>query len=389
MSFRSTPLLLATSFVAAGLSLAGNAFAHGTMTTPVSRVYACFQGNPENPTNPACAAAKAIGGSQAFYDWNGINQANANGNHQAVVPDGKLCSGNNPTFRGLDVNRSDWQTTPIQPDANGRFTFVFKATAPHATRDWRFFVTREGWQPGSPLRWADLQEFCTLGNTPLSADGTYKLQCTLPQRTGQHVIYNTWQRSDSTEAFYACMDVRFQGGGGTAPATQWQDAGPVTARGELPVGTTLALRVFNANGNDVERVEATLASGQTAAAQWPLVLARTVNASAQHARVGVLSNGVITPAASATDNRVYLKDGNRFQLDTRVPDAGTPSPGGDFDHVYPAGIGSYVPGQTVVKGPDGKLYACRPFPEGAWCNVNAEAYRPGVGSAWRDAWVPY
>ncbi|WP_251280219.1 lytic polysaccharide monooxygenase, partial [Enterobacter hormaechei] len=90
----------------------------------------------------------------------------------------------------------------------------------------------------------------------------------LPQRTGQHVIYNTWQRSDSTEAFYTCMDVRFQGGGGTAPAPQWQDAGPVTARSELPVGTTLALRVFNANGNDVERVEATLASGQTAPAQW-------------------------------------------------------------------------------------------------------------------------
>ncbi len=151
-----------------------------------------------------------MGGSQAFYDWNGINQANANGNHQAVVPDGKLCSGNNPTFRGLDVNRSDWQTTPIHADANGKFTFVFKATAPHATRDWRFFVTRDGWQPGSPLRWADLQEFCTLGNTPLSADGTYKLQCTLPQRTGQHVIYNTWQRSDSTEAFYTCMDVRLK-----------------------------------------------------------------------------------------------------------------------------------------------------------------------------------
>ena len=71
----------------------------------------------------------------------GINQANANGNHQAVVPDGKLCSGNNPTFRGLDLERSDWQTTPIQPDANGKFTFVFKATAPHATR-WSTRVLR-------------------------------------------------------------------------------------------------------------------------------------------------------------------------------------------------------------------------------------------------------
>ena len=375
--------------VVAGLALSGSAFAHGTMTKPLSRVKQCHEGNPENPTNPACAAAKAIGGAQPFYDWSAIAHGNANGNHRELVRDGELCSASIPKYRGLDLNRTDWPTTPIRADARGRYTFEFYAPAPHATREWKFYVTREGWQPGSPLRWADLQEFCTLGNTPLSADGTYKLQCTLPQRSGQHVIYNTWQRSDSTEAFYTCMDVRFQGGGGTAPATQWQDAGPVTARGELPVGTTLALRVFNANGNDVERVEATLASGQTAAAQWPLVLARTVNASAQHARVGVLSNGVITPAASATDNRVYLKDGNRFQLDTRVPDAGTPSPGGDFDHVYPAGIGSYVPGQTVVKGTDGKLYACRPFPEGAWCNVNAEAYRPGMGSAWRDAWVPY
>ena len=148
-------------------------------------------------------------------------------------------------------------------------------------------------------------------------------------------------------------------------------------------------RHLHANGNDVERVEATLASGQTAAAQWPLVLARKVNTGAQHARLGVLSNGVITPTASATANRVYLKDGNRFQLDTKLPDPGTPTPGGDYDSVYPVGIGHYVPGQTVVKGSDGKLYACRPKPEGAWCNVDAEAYRPGVGSAWRDAWIAY
>ncbi|GAI17310.1 unnamed protein product, partial [marine sediment metagenome] len=40
-----------------------------------------------------------------FIDSNGINQANANSNHRAVVPDGKLCSGNNPTFRGLDIVR--------------------------------------------------------------------------------------------------------------------------------------------------------------------------------------------------------------------------------------------------------------------------------------------
>ncbi len=371
------------------VAASGTAFAHGTLSKPSSRVYSCYQGNPENPTNPACAAAKAIGGAQPFYDWAGINQAAANGNHQAVVPDGELCSGGNSKYRGLDLNRSDWQTTPIRGDARGRYTFEYKAPAPHATRDWKFYVTREGWQPGSPLRWADLEEFCTLGNVPLSGD-VYKLDCPLPKRTGQHVIYNTWQRSDSAEAFYTCADVRFEGGGGVNPPPQWQDAGPVTARGALEIGTTLSLRVFNANGNDVERPEITLVAGQTGATQWPLVLARKVNASARHARIGVLENGVIRPVASATENRVYLTPGHRFQLDTRVPDPDpVDPPPGDYDFVYPAGLGSYIPGQTVVKGTDGKLYACRPFPEGAWCNINADAYRPGTGFAWRDAWIEY
>ncbi|WP_329953772.1 lytic polysaccharide monooxygenase, partial [Stenotrophomonas sepilia] len=62
--------------VVAGLALSGSAFAHGTMTKPLSRVKQCHEGNPENPTNPACAAAKAIGGAQPFYDWSAIAHGN-------------------------------------------------------------------------------------------------------------------------------------------------------------------------------------------------------------------------------------------------------------------------------------------------------------------------
>ncbi len=78
----------------------------------------------------------------------------------------------------------------------------------------------------------------------------------------------------------------------------------------------------------------------------------------------VMKNGVITPVASATGNRVYLKPGHLFQLDTRVPDPVDPidpPPADDYDFVYPRVSAAYTPGQTVVKGTDGKLYACRPF----------------------------
>lgn len=380
---------------AAALALAAlwpqaEAQAHGTMIHPYSRVYYCAQGNIENPTDPACRAATQVGGTQAFYDWMSINQANANDNHRAVVPDGKLCSGNNATFRGLDLARDDWQATDI---AVGSYEFQFRGTAPHATREWAFYITREGWDPNMPLRWNDLEHFCSIGNTPV-VGGIYRLQCTIPQRTGRHVIYNTWQRSDSTEAFYTCMDVKFAGGGNPPPPPQWRDAGPLTAQNDHPIGTTVSVRVFNADGSDAERIDTVLMAGQTTASAWPLRVAQNVNAQASTVRIGVLQNGAITPVPAATGNRVYLNgSGRSHQIDVRLPDPPQPpeppGPTPDYDYVYPAGIGQYVPGQTVVKASDGKLYGCKPFPEGAWCNIDADAYRPGTGWAWRDAWIPY
>ena len=188
-----------------------NAIAHGTTITPESRIYKCrFRDNPENPSNPACKAAVTLGGSQALYDWNGINQANANGDHRLVVPDGELCGGGNSTYKGLNLARSDWMTTTMEP---GAFEFIFHGTAPHATRDWVFYVTKEGWSPNTPLNWDDLVEFCRHGNLPLESDSqgrdVYRMACELPKRSGQHIIYNTWQRADSAEAFYTCMDVKY------------------------------------------------------------------------------------------------------------------------------------------------------------------------------------
>ena len=91
--------------------------------------------------------------------------------------------------------------------------------------------------------------------------------------------------------------------------------------------------------------------------------------------------------ASATANRIFLNaTGLTHQIDIRLPDT---SPPGDDDYVYPDGIGKYIPGQTVVKAADGKLYACRPFPNGQWCNINHPAYAPGTGWAWGDAWVMF
>ncbi|MEM8962742.1 MAG: lytic polysaccharide monooxygenase auxiliary activity family 9 protein [Acidobacteriota bacterium] len=200
--------------------LPSTSWGHGTMLIPESRVHLCrFADNPEDPMDPACAAAVqwAGGDPQFLYDWAGIRQGDADGNHQQVVPDGQLCSGGGVEYGGLDLPRSDWRTTAIAPDGSGNFEFIYRASAPHETRDMIFFVTRDGWDPEQPLAWQDLDSFCHITDVTLepypqdpSVNGVYRMTCPLPSRAGRHLIYNVWQRSDSPEAFYACIDVVFQ-----------------------------------------------------------------------------------------------------------------------------------------------------------------------------------
>lgn len=52
-----------------------SAQAHGTMELPASRVLTCYNEGAEQPKSGACQAARAVGGAQQFYDWNGVRQA--------------------------------------------------------------------------------------------------------------------------------------------------------------------------------------------------------------------------------------------------------------------------------------------------------------------------
>lgn len=196
--------LLAAAFVV-GIQLAQ---AHGSTQNPVSRIYNCFLEGPEHPISAACQAAVAVGGTQGLYDWNGVRQGNANGNHQAIIPDGKLCSANDPEFKGMDLARSDWVATTLP--TSGNYTFRIRATAPHVG-NFSLYVTKNGYNPLQPLKWSDLEStaFTSVNNPPL-VNGFYEWTASLPTgKSGRHLIYLIWQRSDSPEAFYACSDVIF------------------------------------------------------------------------------------------------------------------------------------------------------------------------------------
>lgn len=241
-------------FVAAlllAVVLVPEVLAHGSMHTPNSRVYHCrFNDNPENPQDPACAAAVALAGDPQFlYDWAGIRQGAANGQHQAVVPDGELCSGGGAEYAGLDLLRDDWTATSIEPDADGNFEFIYLASAPHSTEDMLFYITPQGWDPASPLTWEALDfvdepgnpndpvdPFCRLTSVTLETLGgvgeVYRMVCPLPRRTGRHTIYHVWQRDDSPEAFYACVDVLM--GEGSSVFSDGFESGDVSSWSSVP-----------------------------------------------------------------------------------------------------------------------------------------------------------
>lgn len=376
MSFRArTAGAFALATLSTGMSALlapGAALAHGAPEFPISRQYNCFK----NPSLPACQAAIAYGGEQAIYDWNGVNQANANGNHKAVVPDLKICAGGQEKFKGFDLARADWPATAYSPGADGKYEYRYNATAPHRSLNWTFFLTRDGWNPTtSPLRWSDLEQVQQLGPDQIVTSGKtiYTMKLTLPKRTGKHVLFSAWQRSDSTEAFYACSDVDF-GGGTTPPGTpsDMKQIGQVSAAQDLPPGSTVKLRVFNGAGNDLETISITLGTA-AAKAVWLGQIAAKVNQTSGYLKVGTLQGGSVIVPSGATVMDVYLQHANSgasYAMDVVLPTTPPNPPGGT---AWTEGA-SYTVGQIVNY--QGRQYRC------------LQAHTAYVGAGWTPASSP-
>lgn len=351
----STILSIGTLF---GLLVSASpASAHGAPEYPISRQYNCYK--HQGQALSECVAAIAFGGAQAIYDWNGVNQAGAGGNHRAVVPDGKLCAGGQEKFKGFDLARSDWDATPWSPNASGRYEFRYHVTAPHRTLSWQFYLTRNGWNPATaPLRWSDLDLVAEVPGAQVvtTPDSRYVMQLNLPVRQGRHLLYAVWQRSDSTEAFYSCSDVTFGGGGGTPPTpTGFQQLGQIAAS-DLPIGTTVKFRVFDRNGADVETHNLTVQSGDQPASEWLKDLATTVNQASRSVRIGQLQGGTVVVPAGRTILQVYAlttDSGLRYVLDTTFPPGTNPPP--------PSGT-TWTEGKTYKVGDvvtyQGRSYSC-------------------------------
>ena len=214
---------LSTLLVTVSTSL--TAFGHGSMADPISRSYKIFLDNPETPQTAAASAAIAVAGTQAFYDWNEVTRNIPGYDYPATIPDGQLPGAGRDKYAGLNLARTDWFATPA---VAGPRVCRFFTTTPHDPSFFKAYITRDGYDPRQPLRWADLVPVaggetatlagsCGKGSTDCycgtsGAGMSYYMTLQIPARVGRHVLYVTWQRIDpNNEVFFSTSDLDFGG----------------------------------------------------------------------------------------------------------------------------------------------------------------------------------
>jgi len=200
------------------------ASAHGVAMVPGSRTYLCYldliaHSSSQIPSNPACAAAVASTGTTPLYNWFAVLDSNGGGKTVGYVPDGKICSAGDKSpynFSAYNAARTDWPKTHLTAGSTIQVQYSNWAAHPGT---FNVYITNPGWSPTTPLAWADMTLVQSVTNPPQSGSagstgGHYYWNLTLPQRSGQHMLFIHWIRSDSQENFYSCSDIVFDGGNG-------------------------------------------------------------------------------------------------------------------------------------------------------------------------------
>ncbi|MHA5053403.1 lytic polysaccharide monooxygenase auxiliary activity family 9 protein [Streptomyces sp. SD15] len=177
---------------------AGGASGHGYTDLPISRQKLCANG-----TVTGCGAIQ--------YEPQSVEAPK--GFPAAGPADGQICSGNHTNFGALDKpttpSGAAWPTTKVTGGQS--YTFRWQFTARHSTTDFRYFLTKTGWNQNHALARSDLDTTPFL-TVPYSGQppATLSHSGTLPSgRSGHHVIVAVWTIADTTNAFYACSDVTF------------------------------------------------------------------------------------------------------------------------------------------------------------------------------------
>ena len=370
-----------SAVVLGSLLAASQAFAHGYVSSPKSRYIQCAENGIENPTHPACIAAKAAG-NQGLYTPQEVAVGGVKDNHEYFIPDGRLCSVNRSNLFGMDLARTDWPATSVSP---GPRTFTWTNTAAHKTMYFRYYITKQGYNHSQPLRWSDLELIHDSGKADQETVSNHLVN--LPQRTGRHIVYSIWQRDwerDAAEGFYQCIDVDFGGGtassvanssvGSSAPSSVASSVASSAVSGD----TCANLRAWNASSVYTNPQQVKHNNKRYQANYWTQGNDPATN-SGQYSYWLDLGS-CVTSGSSVSSAPSSVAPGSSSKSSVAVSSAASSvATGSCTSPVYVDGS-SYATGTKVQNG--GNEYQCI---VGGWCTVGGP-YAPGTGWAWQNAW---
>ncbi|MBT2674111.1 lytic polysaccharide monooxygenase [Streptomyces sp. ISL-14] len=178
---------------------AGGASSHGYTDLPISRQKLCQNGTVTN-----CGSIQ----------WEPQSVEGPKGFPGSGPADGQICNAGLGQFAQLSAPRTPsggaWPATKVTGGQS--YTLRWQFTAMHATTDFKYYVTKPGWNQNHNLARSDLNltPFLTVPYGGQRPPSTLSHSGTLPSGlSGRHVILAVWTVHDTGNAFYACSDVTF------------------------------------------------------------------------------------------------------------------------------------------------------------------------------------
>lgn len=244
------------------LSLSTSAFSHGYILN--SRANLCAQG-----LNYDCGAviyeAQSVEGPDRFP--------------LTGPADETIAAAGSPRWAELNQQTpTRWHKVEMQPGNN---TFNWHFTANHITNDWRYFITKQNWNPAQPLTRDsfDLNPFCSYSGNFQHPAFDISHSCVVPNRSGYQIILGVWDVGDTSASFYNVIDINMPEDDAFPPVADKKDVGDINPSSDLTVDDVVRVRLFTLDGELTgQAIEMTIASEFDGNKNtWPKLLAEYIN----------------------------------------------------------------------------------------------------------------
>jgi hypothetical protein len=125
---------------------------------------------------------------------------------QGGPADGKIASAQKAQTEQLDVqNSTRWARQNI---VAGPRRIKWHNTAPHVTKKWQYWITKDGWNTEKPLKRDTFELIKEIDGKMLKPNTVVEHDIVIPAtKRGYHILLGIWDIGDTTAAFYSAVDL--------------------------------------------------------------------------------------------------------------------------------------------------------------------------------------